>query len=139
LNGYPCSELRVSPEDFGPASPYVELWELGEVDRAVDQLVNPVLDRAVDWAEPFASVGALLAALRTSDDDGVKSMEIPVVLAAAGRSDEARQALTDALLSHRDPADKRYMDGFVARFQAWLASGAQPTPPDEPDPSTPSK
>ena len=57
-------------------------------------------------------------------------MEIPVVLAAAGRSDEARQALADALLLRRDAADKRYMDRFAARFRTWLASGAPASPPD---------
>jgi len=105
--------------------------KLDEVDRAVDQLVTPVLDRAVDWAEPFASVEALLAALRTSDDHDVKWMDIPVVLAAAGRSDEARQALADALLLRRDAADERYMDRFAARFQTWAASGAPCSPPDD--------
>jgi hypothetical protein len=130
LNGYPCSELRVGAEDLGQVSRYVELWEQDEVDRAVDQLVTPVLDHAVDWAAPFASVEALLAALRTSDDDVVRSMEIPVVLAAAGRSEEARQALADALLLPRDSADERYMDRFAARFRDWLASGAPASPPD---------
>jgi hypothetical protein len=131
LNGYPHSELRVGADDLGQDSAFVKLWELNEVDWAVEQLVAPVLDRAVAWAEPFASVEALLAALRSSNEDDAQSMDIPVVLAAAGRSDEARQALADALLSQGDAANNLYMDRFAARFRAWLASGAPASPPDD--------
>jgi hypothetical protein len=132
-NGYPHSELRIGVEDLGRAAGWVELWELDDVDRAVDELVTPVLDQAMDWAEPHGSVEALLAALSTSEEADVHLMDVPVVLAAAGRLDDARQALSDALDTPRDRADEQYAAGFAARFEAWLASGAQPAPPKEPD------
>lgn len=130
---YPHSELRIGVGDLGQAAGRVELWELDDIDRAVDELVTPVLDQATDWAEPHGSVKALLTALSTSKDADVHLMDIPVVLAAAGRLDDARQALSDALDTPRDRADEQYAAGFAARFEAWLASGAQPAPPIEPD------
>jgi hypothetical protein len=35
LSGYPHSEFRVWAQDLVQGSRFVELWELGEVDRAV--------------------------------------------------------------------------------------------------------
>jgi hypothetical protein len=130
LHGYPSSELRVGVEDLGGDRRYVVLWEPDDVDRAVDELVAPVLQRAVAWAQPFASVEALLAALRTSNDPGAHLMALPVVLAASGRVDDARHALGSALATHSEEAQALLMDDFAARFTAWLATGAPPTPPD---------
>jgi hypothetical protein len=130
LRGYPHSEFRIGAQDLVKASPFVELWELDEVDRAVSQLVQPVLDRAIAWAEPFASTEALLAALRTVDDAVVKVMNIPVVLAASGRIEEARQALVTAMAAHREQARELLMDDFKLRFDMWVDAGAPPAPPD---------
>jgi hypothetical protein len=133
LHGFPHSELRVGGEKLGRNCPYVELWELDEVDRAIDDLVSPVLDRALEWAEPFASIAQLLSASRmTPDDASVEElMDTPVVLAAAGRSDEGRQALAEALAVHAEEAEELLIDDFASRFSFWLASGAPPTPPDQ--------
>jgi hypothetical protein len=139
LSGYPHSELRVGVQDLGGDLNPVELWEFEEVDRAVDQLVTPVLDQAIDWAEPFASLEALLVALEILDVPDVKVMDIPVVLAAAGRSREARQALADALAWNREYSEELYVDDFVVRFKVWFDSGAPPMPPDEPGPSVPDR
>jgi hypothetical protein len=133
LHGYPHSELRVGGEKLGRNCPYVELWELDEVDRAVDDLVSPVLDRALEWAEPFASIVDFLEALRTTPDDASveELMDTPVVLAAVGRSGEGRQALAEALAVHAEEAEELLMDDFASKFSFWLASGAPPTPPDQ--------
>jgi hypothetical protein len=56
LSGYPHSEVQVGVEDLGQFAPLVQLWELGEVDGAVDQLVAPVLGHAASWAKPLASL-----------------------------------------------------------------------------------
>ena len=135
LAGYPHSELRVGREHLGRDSPYVELWGLDEVDRTVDELVSPVLDRAVDWAEPFASVEALLVALRGSDNPDAHLHDIPVVLAAAGRSKEARDALSGALASPVNRAEQGLRSRFAARFNTWLVAGAPATPPDSEPPT----
>jgi hypothetical protein len=128
--GYPHSELQVGARDLVHASRFVELSELGEADRAVSQLVQPVLDRAIAWAEPFASPETLLAALRGVDDAIVEVMDIPVILAASGKIAEARQALLTAMAAHRDQARELQMGDFKLRFETWLAAGALPTPPE---------
>src|ERR1035437_5330651 len=70
LVGRNPSECRVGVEDVLGVPEYeVELWEIGEVDDAVGRLVAPVLEHLVSWAEPFASVDALLEVLRGSDED----------------------------------------------------------------------
>jgi hypothetical protein len=130
LSGYPHSEFQIRTQDLGQAAPFVELWELDEVDRAVNQLVQPVLDRGIAWAEPFASTEALLAALRTWTDAVVEVMDIPVVLAASGRIEEARQALATAMVAHQEQAKKLFMGKFKRRFETWVSAGAPPAPPD---------
>jgi hypothetical protein len=124
------SEVKIGVDGLGHGPHPVELWGLDEVSRAVDQLVAPVLESAVGWAEPFASLDALLAALAASNDAMVELADIPVVLAAAGRPEDARQAFADALVTHRTEASETYWKDFAARFTAWLASGA--IPPDRP-------
>lgn len=114
----------------------VELWELQEVDRAVDVLGRPVLESAVSWAAPLASLDALLDALQRDVESGFEVAIAPVVLAAAGRIEEARQAMAAALR-----ADNRALEDyaeFLAKFTTWLDSGAMlPDPPASPlrDPS----
>lgn len=113
-------------------SPFVEFWEPDEIDEAVSRLVQPVLDRALAWAEPFASTEALLAALRSwtdATDAVVEMMDIPVVLAASGEIGEAREALVTAMAAHREQATELRMDDFKLRFEAWAGAGAPPTPP----------
>jgi len=129
LRGYPHSEFRVRPRDLMQTSPFVEFWEPDEIDEAVSRLVQPVLDRALAWAEPFASTEALLAALRSWTDAGVEMMDIPVVLAASGKIGEARETLVAAMAAHREQATELRMDDFKLRFEAWAGAGAPPTPP----------
>ena len=129
LGGYPHSEYQVRPRDLMLAPALVEFWEPGEVDEAASQLVQPVLDRALAWAEPFASAEALLAALRSWNDAVVEMMDIPVVLAASGKIGEAREALVTAMAAHREQVRELGMDDFKLRFEAWAGAGALPTPP----------
>jgi hypothetical protein len=128
--GYPHSELRVGAEDLGQASEFVELWELDEVNMAVDQLVRPVLDRAIAWAEPFASIDTFLDVLSNVNDAGVELMDIPVVLAASGKVEEGRQALVAAVVAHEEEAEELLMEDFKRSFETWVGAGAAPTPPD---------
>jgi hypothetical protein len=128
LRGYPHSEFRVGAQDLVQASPFVELWELDEADRAVSQLVQPVLDRAIAWAEPFASTETLLAALRTWTDADVELMDIPVILAASGRIEEARQAIATAMAAHQKQSRELLINDFKLRFDMWVSAGAPPAP-----------
>jgi hypothetical protein len=132
------SELKLGVDGLGHRPHPVELWDLDEVSRAVDQLVAPVLDSAIEWAEPFVSLDTFLAGLAASNDEMVELSDIPVVLAAAGRVEDARQAFADALVAHRAEASETYWKEFAARFTAWLASGAVvPDRPSEPPVSEP--
>jgi hypothetical protein len=132
LNGYPHSELRVGVENLGQDAPLVELWELDDLDWAVEELVGPVLDHAIRWAEPRAGVVELLAHLLGSDDPDAVLMDTPVVLAGAGALVSARDALADAkrrALADEDVGEQLFMENFSPKFETWLASGAPPTFP----------
>ncbi len=131
LSGYPHSEVRVGVEDLGQVAPLVQLWELGEVDGAVEKLVGPVLDHAVGWAEPLASVDALLDRLSSSGQTDSALMDLPVLLAAHGQTEEARQALVSAQNLYQEEA-KKLVRNYLGKFTAWLDAGAPPTPPYEP-------
>lgn len=132
LSGYPHSELQMEAQHLtGKDTRYVELAELEDVDRAVADLVQPVLDAAAAWAQPFASADALLGELRTWTGNPVTEvMDIPVILAASGRVEEARRALATAMAAHRDQARDLLADDFKRKFETWLAAGARPTPPE---------
>jgi hypothetical protein len=128
LLGRSYSELRVGLDEVTaePAYP-VELWEPNQVPLAVDQLVGPVLEHVVAWATPLASLDARLGSLQEipdSPDESVALAGIPVVLAASGRIDEARQALASALAQHPSDATTRYWQSFVEKFTEWIESGA---------------
>lgn len=124
LDHPPHSEVRTGlPEVSGSGSP-VELRELDEVVSAVRQLVSRVVEFALPWALPMASVDAVLEALRDDDDEITELADVPVVLAASGRVDEARRALEQALQRHSSEADDRYWKRFVSRFETWIADGA---------------
>lgn len=106
------------------------MWELVEIEQAVGHLVAPVLVDALAWAEPFGSVEALLTALSSFGDETADLADIPVVLAAAGRLNDARQALTSALDAHGSDLRWRHWQDFVAKLTAWLdAGGALPDHP----------
>lgn len=129
LSGYPHSEVRVGVEDLGQVAPMVQLWELEEVAGTVDQLVTPVLDHAVGWAKPLASLDALLASLSTSRQTDSALMDIPVLLAAAGMTDEASEALASAQSLHPEEAKELLVGEYLDKFTTWLNTGASPMPP----------
>lgn len=134
LLGSSYTELRVGL-DVVTALPahLIEVWESNQVHRAVGQLVEPVIEHAVEWATPLASLDALLGSLQERSDfpdESVALAGIPVVLAASGRVDEARQALASALASRPADARTRYWQAFVEKFTEWIESGAVlPDPP----------
>jgi hypothetical protein len=131
LVGRNRSELRLDVGDLVGVTEYqVELWEIEEVEGAVDRLVTPVLEHGVSWAKPFASVDALIEVLSGRGEDTAELEDIPVVLAAAGRVEEARQAIARALAAHRSVAQEAYSQEFVRKFVDWLDSGA--VVPDSP-------
>jgi hypothetical protein len=132
LSGYPHSEVRVGVEDLDRVASLVHLWELGEVDGAVERLVTPVLAHAVSWAKPLASLEALLARLSTSADPDSALTDTPVLLAGAGRIGEARHALASAQSLYPEEAKELLVGSYLGKLTAWLDAGAPPMPPSEP-------
>jgi hypothetical protein len=95
---------------------------------AVDKL-SAMAARAVTEASDMASVDVVLEVLRSREVDS-RADAIPVVLAAAGRFDEARRAI-DEYRALRDPythtADYRRL---ASRLTGWIDAGAVlPGPP----------
>lgn len=64
-----------------------------EVPAAIEALADMILDRAVPYAERYASLEALFGALEDDEDPDWVDIRAPALLAAAGRFDEAAAAL----------------------------------------------
>jgi hypothetical protein len=140
LVGRSRAELHAEPGSM-PATwvEEVELWELDEVTSAVDRMISPVLEGAVSWAEPLASVDAMVDKLHATDDDLAETEIIPVILASAGRLAEAKEALSGALKSHPAVVGDEFEAEFVQKLTEWLEGGAVlPDPPSAPIPQEPS-
>jgi hypothetical protein len=118
-------ELLVPPRDLA-----VKLFVAADVAAAADQLVRPVLEHAVTYAQLYASVDALIA-VHTDDEadgDGRDSLgvsrAVPALLAAARRLAEAREALS------RYVPEGRTDERFVRQLSRWLdADGQLAIPP----------
>jgi hypothetical protein len=126
-------EEAAAGDDVGPL---FEVTARPEVPDVVEALASMVAQRAVPFAERYASVEELLAALRDGDDEGRVDIRVPALLAAAGRFDEAAAALA----RYEPPAEA---GGFARRerrtayqLRRWVAGrGDQSLLPDGPPPS----
>jgi hypothetical protein len=83
----------------------------------VERLVSPVFERAIAWAEPLASIEAMLAALRAHTNPDVELYDIPVLLAATGKFEAARDALAAVLATPADSGDEHVRNDFAVRFR----------------------
>ncbi len=85
-----------------------------------------VATRAVQLARRYATVDGLLGCLRSAKEDFDQDMVVPVVLAAAGRHDEARATITTYRSRARSASDRE----FALRLTNWMDSGSElPDPP----------
>jgi hypothetical protein len=110
------------------------LFELGatrEVPHAVEALASVILDRAVPYAQRYASFDALLAAFADGDD-----IRRPALLAAAGRFDEAAAALARYEPPRESGAFARQERRTAYQLRRWVSSRGDPSLlPDGPPPS----
>jgi len=90
--------------------------------RRSPALASVVLDRALPYAEHYASFEALLAAFGDSEDPGWVDLRVPALLAAAGRFDEVAAAL-DRYQPPRGSGPLARQDRRTAyQLRRWVAS-----------------
>jgi hypothetical protein len=90
-----------------------------EATRLVDEYHRPIADRLADLDAFIAGLIAL------GDEDETDGQQVPVILAAAGRTEEARATVSDFRRRYRDPS----YDAWAADFEARLATGLVVPPP----------
>ncbi len=122
LIGASHTELLINVDEIRKECSPVPLRELGEVAQAVEELVTPLLEVAVDWASPFAGVDALLEAISATHTAVHDILDVPVVLGAAGRPSEAWDALAASKGQH--PKVAREWKADIANIETWLTGGA---------------
>ncbi len=131
-----CSDATVELVDLLdlPDELAVTLSVPGNVARAVEELVGPVLEHAVRWAQQYASIDALIEYSRADADSFSWEIEVvPLLLAAAGRHDDARAALARYQASGREEVTTREYRRFSFQLTRWLDGGAVlPGPPEGP-------
>lgn len=111
----------------------IEVHTHDEIAPVADQLAGIALEHAVAFAEPHASVDAILGALGYGEA-GPVNMVVPALLAAAGRVEQAREALARYGGEMDLPEQKRRERRFVYQLTRWLDSGRDPSllPSDPP-------
>jgi hypothetical protein len=106
----------------------VEISDPADVPVAVEQLATPVLAHAAAWAGRYVPVEVVLDVLRHDERySWHRPRALPLVLAAAGRVDDARQVL-DEFLVDAAPTDRRFRR-FAYQLRRWLDSGGELPPP----------
>jgi hypothetical protein len=126
-NSLAALEERIDELAQRPPNWRVNVASTDDVANAVDELGSLILTHAGAFAEPYATIDRLLAEHR--DDTGEFGVMVPLLLAAAGRIDEARVAMP----SYR-PHD--YEDvgpheaALVHKFEAWLEHVEPATQPE---------
>jgi hypothetical protein len=126
-------------EREGDQAEQASLLEVGsapEVAAATDTLSQLIFDRAVPYAEQYASLEALFAALNDDEDRNWVDIRVPALLAAAGRFDEAAAALD----RHESPEDSDFFSRSDRRtayqLRRWVsARGDASLLPLEPPPT----
>jgi len=125
-------ELAVELADLVDATPPLtaKVSTPSDVRRAVTLLARPVLAHAVEWAGRYATVDAVLDACQHDPIFADRQrMVVPVVLAAAGRHDEARSALASYFAVQDPRTEGREYRRFAYQLNRWLDSGAELPPP----------
>ena len=117
----PLLAVEAGRLDDPPHPDPVLVTGLGNVPAAVEALTGPVLRHGVRYGERYASLEQLVAGLRA--DQGWGPQFLPVVLAAAGQPEEARNAL-DALGPRSQAGEDRLGREAAGRLQRWLDEGA---------------
>lgn len=100
----------------------MEVHTRAEVAAVADRLARVALEEAVPFAERYQGVDALLEAHRDEESESV-DMVVPALLAAAGRLEEARDALARYRPEMELPEERRRARRFVYQLTRWIDSG----------------
>ena len=111
----------------------LEVTTAQDAERTAERLARVIIERAVPFAEQYASLEALLA--EHSPGDGDRSqLTSAALLAAAGRFDEARRSLARLHVSERSQLTRRVRRA-ARQLTRWVQSGGDPSLiPDAPPP-----
>jgi len=122
-------ELLDPPQDVS-----VDVARPADAHRAAAELIAPVLAYGLPYAERHADVDALIAQSKSDPDEyGWQAEVVPLLLAAAGRSDEARGRLAEYMASGRSEVAGHDYRRFAYQLHRWLDAGAVlPDPPSAP-------
>jgi hypothetical protein len=105
----------------------------GTIAETAAQIVDVIRRHGLRFAERHASVDALDAALsdRAQTPEDMEVELRPVLLAAAGRHDQARQLVEGYVSAGWESTDLPEYRRFVRQLQRWLDAGGPPIPPVE--------
>lgn len=121
------NELEIDLDDLlrPPRRLVVEISDISDASRAVEELVLPVREHVLEWARQYATVDALIEAYHADSELFVREVQVvPVLLAAIGRHDEARSALADYLKTKRPEVRSHEYKRLAYQLTRWLDAGA---------------
>jgi hypothetical protein len=122
-----------------PGDLTVTMSSVSDADDVAHRLVEPVLAHALDYARTHASIEGMLDAARSDPEMFHLEIEqVPLLLAAAGRYDEARDALTGYRAADDWSVAQPEYRRFARQLTLWMdAGGVLPDPPTSPVRPTP--
>jgi hypothetical protein len=127
-------ELDVGELLDPPGRLVVTMSKASQADDVAEQLVGPVLAHALDYVRAHANLEELLDAARSDPEMFDYEIEqVPLLLAAAGRHDEARAALARYQATGESAVIDVEYRRFVRQLTLWMdAGGVLPDPPTGP-------
>jgi hypothetical protein len=113
-----------------------EVASPADVEAVADRLAALILERGEAFARQYPSVDALLAECRDDHDEPLYGTKASALLAAAGRWDEARDALQRSGPEDGDREEDREDRRFARQLTRYIDSGGDPElVPNQPPPS----
>jgi hypothetical protein len=129
----PKAALITEDRPAGDLAPDVTLSGPDSVDSTARAIADVITGHGLGFAAQHVSVDALDAAM-TDQDRLPADIEVnlrPVLLAAAGRPDRARQVADDFMTQGAAGAEYDDYPRFVRQLSRWLDAGGSPIPPVE--------
>ncbi len=117
-------ERRPRPRWGGrPETRRLEVAKRGQAAAAADEVAGLILDHGLVFAQPLASIDALVSELADDEEPDFVDGRVPALLAAAGRFDEARDALT----RYRQCCERGSGEWeFARQLERWIDSDGNP-------------
>jgi hypothetical protein len=135
------SECEIDAGDLldPPLELTVTMSRAAEAEDAAEQLLAPILSHATAYARAHSTIEDMLDSARSDPEQFHHEIEqVPLLLAAAGRHDEARAALARYLATGEWPVTDSEYRRFARQLTLWMdAGGVLPDPPTGPVRPTP--